>query len=383
MKLNKVIKTVLLLILLCQPVFAQSNKLSRNRQDLDKIRADIELYKNRIQSESVKEKSYLDMLSALDREIDLTHSLLEQLQQEEEKNSAAILEVAHELKMSRLELDRIQEAYKQRLIYFYKYGRLKDIELLFSTKSFNQVLTWIKYQKLLAANDRRNYQSILEKKNIVESKKDNLKSELITKRKIIREKTEEEDKLNERKTERKKLLATVRQNKQLYFQKLKDYEISAKEIERLISAREETRLSAGIYQQTDFPKLKGRLIWPTQGPIMTKYGKYKHPELKTITENIGIDIKANFGDDVRAVGDGVVTAITWQRGRGNIVIVNHFGGYYTVYTHLSKILVQIDEAVKLGQVIGEVGDSGSLRGPVLHFEIWQNNKVQNPEDWLS
>ena len=78
-----------------------------------------------------------------------------------------------------------------------------------------------------------------------------------------------------------------------------------------------------------------------------------------------------------------MTAITWQRGRGNIVIVNHFGGYYSVYTHLSKIFIDIDEPVITGQVIGEVGDSGSLKGPILHFEIWQNNKVVNPEIWLS
>ena len=99
-------------------------------------------------------------------------------------------------------------------------------------------------------------------------------------------------------------------------------------------------------------------------------------------ENIGIDIRAEFGEDVRAVADGVVTAITWQRGRGNIVIINHLGGYFTVYTHLSQILVQIDQKIKLGQVIGNVGDTGSLHGPMLHFEIWKSNRVLNPEEWL-
>jgi murein DD-endopeptidase MepM/ murein hydrolase activator NlpD len=125
------------------------------------------------------------------------------------------------------------------------------------------------------------------------------------------------------------------------------------------------------------------MIWPTQGYVIAHFGRQKHPKWKTITENIGIDIKADFGEEVRAVASGVVTAITWQRGRGNIIIINHMGGYFTVYTHLSQILVQIDEKVQLGQVIGNVGDTGSLQGPILHFEIWKSNRVLDPEDWLS
>ena len=372
-----------IILLLLQPVLAQKKNIKKNRQELDRIRSEIELYKSKIKSESAKEKNILNVLSGLDKEVDLTHTLLDQLKQEDQKKSKAILNVQHVLMDKQDELERIREIYKKRLVYFYKYGRIKDIELLLSAKSFNQVLLWIKYQSLLAANDRRNYHNILTKKYAVEDKKSKLKTEILSRRKIINEKTEEEENLKKRKEEREKFLASVRQNKQLYLQKLREYRISAKEIERLISTREERRIAKGELRDTNFPQLKGKMIWPTNGKIITKFGRYKHPQLKTVTENIGIDIKANYGAEVNVVGSGVITAITWQRGRGNIVIVNHFGGYYTVYTHLSRIFVQIDDEVKIGQVIGEVGDSGSLKGPMLHFEIWQNNKVVNPEKWLS
>ena len=132
----------------------------------------------------------------------------------------------------------------------------------------------------------------------------------------------------------------------------------------------------------DFPKLKRNMIWPTAGYVISHFGRHKHPKWKTITENIGIDIKAEFGQDVRAVANGIVTAITWQRGRGNIVIINHLGGYFSVYTHLSQIIVQIDQKIQIGQVIGNVGDTGSLQGPMLHFEIWKGTTKQNPAYWI-
>ncbi|MBD3289512.1 peptidoglycan DD-metalloendopeptidase family protein [candidate division KSB1 bacterium] len=376
-------RVIILVSLFIQPVLPQSKKITQHREDLKQIRSEIDLYKNRLLNESAREKSILDMLSALDREIDVTQALLEQLKQEEKKNSRDLLEAAHELNEKRDELEHLKEIYKQRMIHFYKHGRVKDLELLLAANSFNQVLVWVKYQKLLAENDRRNFQNILDKKQAVEDLKDRRKNEVLKQRRIIKEKTEEEKNLRKRKKERERLLSTVRQNKQLYAQKLKEYEIAAREIERLIFSREEKRLAEGDLKETKFPKLRGKMIWPARGTVITKFGKYRHPQLKTITESIGIDIRANLGDEVRSVGSGVVTAITWQRGRGNIVIVNHFGGYYTVYTHLSKINVKTDQQVSMGQVLGEVGDSGSLKGPMLHFEIWQNNKVLDPMSWLS
>jgi len=301
-------------------------------------------------------------------------------------NQSKITKISRELEATRNELGRLQEIYTKRIVSFYKYGRMKDIELLLYSKSFNQTMTWFKFQKLIAQNDLRNYQNIAKKKEKIETERNKLKQEVIAHRKIINEKREEEDRLTNKSKERNKLLAQVQENKQIYLQRLEEYQVSMREIQRLISKEEDRRLNLeqeGIIQTTDFPGLRGRMIWPTRGEIITRFGRYKHPKWKTVTmENIGIDIQADLGQDVKATAKGIVTAITWQRGRGNIVIINHLGGYFTVYTHLSQIFVQVDETVEIGQVIGSVGDSGSLRGPMLHFEIWKNNQALNPEEWL-
>lgn len=361
------------------------DQVYQHRSKLSRIRQEIQDYRKRIKNEQRKEEQILENLEKLDREIDLIHALIAELKKEEQQKLKAIERISREISTKRDELSRLQEIYRKRMITFYKYGRLRDLELLLTTKSFNQTLVWFKYLKLVAANDRRNYLNILKKKQRIEAKKTELKKELIAKRKIIEEKTTESERLKSNISQRNRLLVKVQKNKKIYLQKIKQYKSSAKEIEKLIIAEEQKRLNLenrGITENTDFPRLKGRMIWPTRGYILNHFGRQRHPRWKTITENIGIDIRAEFGEDVRAVADGVVTAITWQRGRGNIVIINHLGGYFTVYTHLSQILVQIDQKIKLGQVIGNVGDTGSLHGPMLHFEIWKSNRVLNPEEWL-
>ncbi len=325
-------------------------KATGHRNKLNRLRREIDGYRRKVQNEEKKEGQLLDHLARLDREIDLNYGLVAELKKEEKLKLKVVDRIGGELRTKLGELERLQQIYKKRMIAFYKFGRIKDIELLLSAKSFNQTLAWFKYIKLITRNDRRNYKNLLKKKEKIEAKKSSLKRELIAKRRIIDEKENESEKLKVSSEQRNALLTTVQQNKKIYLDKLQQYQSSEKEIQRLIIEQERKRLSLenrGIIEPTDFPNLKRNMIWPTGGYVISHFGRHKHPEWKTITENIGIDIKSEFGQDVRAVANGIVTAITWQRGRGNIIIINHLGGYFSVYTHLSQIIVQIDQKIQI------------------------------------
>jgi septal ring factor EnvC (AmiA/AmiB activator) len=359
---------------------------SKQKSKLEQIRREIEDYRQRLSQERQKESQLLDALAGVEKEIDLMRKLIGELKKEDRKKSQLISQISSDLDNKTSELKRLQDIYAKRIVSFYKYGRTKDIEFLLSSQSFNRKLTWLKFQKLIADNDRRNYLNILGKKQKIESQRDKLKQEIIGRRNIIKEKSEEEKKLQSGSAERNKLLADVQNNKEMYLKKIREFELSAKEIQRLISSAENRKAAADnitIPQSSDFPSLRGRMIWPTDGKIVSRFGKYRHPKWKTVIENIGIDIDAEYGQEVRSISHGIVTAITWVRGMGNVIIINHFGGYFSVYSHLSQIIVTIDEEVTMGQVIGNVGDSGSLQGAMLHFQIWKNNEALNPEEWLS
>ena len=107
-----------------------------------------------------------------------------------------------------------------------------------------------------------------------------------------------------------------------------------------------------------------------------------NPKLKTTTENTGIDIKGQPGSQIKSVLGGVVTTITFLRGFGTTIIIDHGSGFFTVYSHVANFEVTEDSQVRSGDVIAYMGDSGSINGSQLHFEIWGQGKKLNPEDWL-
>jgi murein hydrolase activator len=131
-----------------------------------------------------------------------------------------------------------------------------------------------------------------------------------------------------------------------------------------------------------FGGLRGRLPWPTEGRIVTAFGAQVHPRFGTRTFRNGVDIEANEGRDVAAVHAGHVIYTGWFKGYGNLVILDHDNEYYTLYAHMAEISVKEDDDVRQGQRIGTVGDTGSLEGPRLYFEVRHQGKPQDPEQWL-
>jgi len=369
-------------IFLVSDASAQQGK-SGHTDTLRKIRDEIVGFEKEIEKNKKKENSVLYTLSALDLDIDLAKSLIHRVKKERKQTETQIKEIEKNLVETDKELFFLKKQLHQRMLYAYKYGRTKDAELLLSARSLNEGLLWVEYQRRLAKHDFRNFLRIKEKEQEIARDRDLLALELDKNKKLLVEKVAKEKKLKLTKKRRQKVLAEIRQDMNLLREQVAEKESSAREIERMIIKM--TRAPRRVPMpkpETLFAQLKGKMIWPTEGKVVTKFGRYQHPELKTYTENIGVDISATLNSAVHAVAKGEVTMITWQRGLGNIVIVSHYGGYYSVYAHLGEIMVNLSEAVEMGQEIGNVGESGSLKGPILHFEIWEGAEKMNPENWL-
>lgn len=131
-----------------------------------------------------------------------------------------------------------------------------------------------------------------------------------------------------------------------------------------------------------FGNLRGRLPWPTEGRIITAFGAQVHPRFGTRTFRNGVDIEANEGREVGAVYGGHVIYTGWFKGYGNLIILDHDNEYYTLYAHMAEIGVKEGDDVRQGQRLGTVGDTGSLEGPRLYFEVRYQGKPQDPEQWL-
>jgi murein DD-endopeptidase MepM/ murein hydrolase activator NlpD len=117
--------------------------------------------------------------------------------------------------------------------------------------------------------------------------------------------------------------------------------------------------------------------------MLTPYGSQRHPQFGTVVFRRGIDISANTGDEVRVVDAGHAVWADWYKGYGRLAIIDHGSGLYTLYGHLSQLNVAKGDKVVRGQVIGLAGDTGSLKGSKLYFEVRRNGEAEDPLAWLA
>jgi murein DD-endopeptidase MepM/ murein hydrolase activator NlpD len=197
---------------------------------------------------------------------------------------------------------------------------------------------------------------------------------------------------------KRELLAKTCNQRQVHQQKLSQLQSEARAIRALIETlqakKRETEETARL-ASIAFQKKKGLLSWPTQSRRVARYfGKERHPQFETYTFNSGIDIEipkvsqsSERPSDVICVSNGKVVFAQWSsnpgiRSYGKLVIIDHGGGYYTLYSHLSTIFVKLGEEISAGQIVGRVGDITSSDEPFFHFEIRRGGQPLDPLEWL-
>jgi murein hydrolase activator len=191
---------------------------------------------------------------------------------------------------------------------------------------------------------------------------------------------------------RRMLLARVRDERQYHERMVGELSEAAKRLEVFVRDLQERQRriakaptpKPGIEPPPGpgFGALRGRLLWPADGKVVQAFGAQVHPRFGTRTFKNGVDIEAALGTEVGAVYTGHVIYTGWFKGYGNMIILDHGNDYVTLYAHVKEILVKEGDDVRQGQKIGTVGDTGSLTGPRLYFEVRYQGKPQDPEQWL-
>ncbi len=136
-----------------------------------------------------------------------------------------------------------------------------------------------------------------------------------------------------------------------------------------------------------FRDLKGQYLLPLPGGNITRvFGESRHPRFKTVTMHRGIDMVVGktkrASKKVRVIYWGRVVYAGWLKGFGKTIIVDHTKNDYTLYAHLSRIDVKVDDVLKSRQPIGLIGRSASLQGEHLYFELRIDGKPVNPKKWF-
>ena len=359
---------------------------------IQSLKDEINATKKRIQSEGRKETSSVRRVSNLSEEISLLQQLLKEIKKEEKLLIADISRSERKIAESEEELDTLRTRYARRLSTIYKKGQISNLEKILSSTSWRQAIYRTKYLKIISEIDQKTHDTIRSLLIQIGRQKLELEAVLRKKRRLKRDREKTLASVRSKKKKEQRELVKIRKSQKDLKVYLTEKQAGVKQLEDIIkkiqedfarSEREERiRKQQMVLKSKEFPKLKGKLQWPAEGRVVTKFGRQWNPKLKTTTENPGIDIKGKPGSQIRSVLGGVVTTITFIRGFGTTIIIDHGGGFYTVYSHVTNVETNEDSQVRSGDVIAYMGDSGSINGSQLHFEIWGQGKKLNPEYWL-
>ncbi len=116
--------------------------------------------------------------------------------------------------------------------------------------------------------------------------------------------------------------------------------------------------------------------------ISSNYGWRRKPLGVGWQHHPGLDIHAWIYDTIYSTGNGLVKKAYWMGGYGRCVVVQHTGGYESMYAHLYRVFVEKGDSIKKGQPLGRAGNSGAVTGPHLHYEIRRNGEHTDPIDYI-
>lgn len=367
-------------------------ELKAQNSAIQSLKDEIETTKKRINSENKKEKSSVRKVSNLSEEISLLQKLVKELVKEEKLLMADISRMERKINESENNLEELRKLYAKRLAMMYKKGQISNLERVLSSTSWRQAIYRSKYLKIISKIDRETHDTIRSLLIEVGKQKLGIESALRKKRYLKREREKTLSQVRSKKKKEQRELTRIRKSQKELKNYLSEKQVGMNQLEVIIKKirediarlerEERIRKQQMALSSKEFPKLKGQISWPAEGRVAAKFGRQWNPKLKTTTENPGIDIKGKPGSEIRSVLGGVVTTITFIRGYGTTIIIDHGSGFYTVYSHVTNVETNVDSQVNSGDVIAYMGDSGSINGSQLHFEIWGEGKKLNPENWL-
>lgn len=157
-------------------------------------------------------------------------------------------------------------------------------------------------------------------------------------------------------------------------------ESQARSLEKLIEDLRKALASAPVAKQAPFEPLRGKLPWPVQeGKVLARFGQ---PRAGGSLKWQGMLIGTDRGARVRAPFAGRVAYADWLPGMGLMIVLDHGGGYLSLYGHNEEVFRKVGDPVAAGDVIGAVGDTGGHNQPALYFEVRRGREPVNPENWL-
>ena len=389
---RKHILAVLFLLCFCMGAHSQDTKVQEERKA--RLEREIAIIDRQLADNASKSNTKLADLNLIRKKVANRKELVAQSDRQIRKYNDEIYLTQLEINKINKRIETLTEHYSKLVLSAYK-NRDARVWYMYMLASDNlgQAFRRMSYFKNLSSQMNQEARRIKEAKQELEKEKEELQVLKKEAESVKAVRTAELKKLQGEEKQSDKIVRQLQSNRKKYQSQLnakkKQVDALNREIERLVASAMKGGTSKGASGKTDFDrklaaefsKNKGNLPWPADGPVVDRFGQKYHPVYKNLKlpPNNGVDIALAKGTKVRAVFDGVVKQIVVMPGYNKCILVQH-GNYFTFYCKLGTASVKAGDKVKAGDLLGTVDMINDQ--VLLHFQVWQGNKPQNPEHWL-
>jgi murein DD-endopeptidase MepM/ murein hydrolase activator NlpD len=357
--------------------------IKNEEKRLETIKRQIEYHQRQVVQTKKKENSVLNDLAQINQNITLLEQQIRLLSLKEQQTQLKIEETVAKIAETEEQIVRTKDALGDRIVAIYKYGDVANFNLLFSAANAHEAMTNSYLLSKIARQDQRIIGELAESARQLKSAKAELENQKSTLQQQRAELEARKKSLKSAERQRESMLDTLAERKEAHTRAMRELQEVEKELQGKIRELLAKKRQLAASRKTKVLTYGGgKLQWPVKGKVTSPFGMRVHPTFKTKTMHTGIDIDARQGDVVRAAASGEVLYAGWLRGYGQIIIIDHGSDLTTVYAHLSRIGVQEGQAVKTGQQIGNVGQTGVATGSHLHFEVRVNGEARDPMRYL-
>jgi len=370
------------------------------RDELKGVKQEIRAKKKLISKTRKVEAVVSTELQEINRNLVQKESDLGRLDRDLKGVESSLDRTGREIVLVTVEANQKKQEIERRLASLYKAGELGAVRMFFSAETFPQMAENIRYMRSILDNDKKIFAEYDQKIVELRRLKVNLERDAVKKSRIKEGIAVKKLEIEQEKSKKAAYLVKVRQDRSSYEKSLKELQANASRLQtmmerldalsrRKLSSRHEkpgSRLKplAELPPVPDrgFASQKGRMSLPVRGEIVETYGKHKHPDFNSYTFSKGLSISAGAGSDIRSIYDGSVIFSDYFKGYGNMIIIDHGGGYFSLYAHAARILKKVGAEVGRNETVATVGDTDSSRGPLLYFEIRHQGKPVDPAGWV-
>ena len=363
-----------------------ASALQRDVSDFEtriaKINAQIRDLRAKLADEEKKESSILSELDRIGLRKRLIRAELAAGAVAVERTDGELEALKKEIALRRTALEAERRSVERTLVTLYKFGRFDLLQFALRSENIEAFLVESRNLAFLARHQNdviKGYLVALSELGASEGRLEAKKGEIAG---LLRAAGEKKKELEAEERKNRELIAAIQRNKRTYAQALEELAESGQQLQALMKRIVDEKYPLP-YPFVPLYEKKGALPWPITGRIITRFGPQKHPRFNTITTNSGIEIAPKkAGASILAVHSGRIAYADAFEGYGNLIIVDHGLAYYTLYGHCSEFLVAKGDAVRAGQPIALSGDTGSIMGECLYFEIRYKAKALDPLKWL-